>query len=102
MTTKMLKVILSSTFCLVNIGTVWHLWKDQKMFLVIFYPSLKKFENGSLKFKNLSKTHKFYVDLGQKRYLCPRDPIIGSMGYGGGGYKLKVPGTDSYPVNECI
>ena len=32
-----------------------------------------------------------------------RDPIIGSMCYGGGGgYKLKVQGTDSYPVNECI
>ena len=27
---------------------------------------------------------KFYVDLGPKRYFqVPRDPIIGSMGYGG-------------------
>ena len=24
------------------------------------------------------------------------------MGYGGGGSKLKVQGTDSYPVNEWI
>ena len=37
------------------------------------------------KFENLSTTHKFYVDLGQKKYLGPRYPIIGSMGYGGGG-----------------
>ena len=52
------------------------------------------------KFDNPSTTHKFCVDLGPKRYLGPRDPIIGSMGYGGS--KLKVQGTDSYPVNECI
>ena len=26
----------------------------------------------------------FYVDLSPKRYLGPRDPIIGSMGYGWG------------------
>ena len=24
------------------------------------------------------------------------------MCYGGGGSKLKVQGTDSYPVNECV
>ena len=34
------------------------------------------------KFENPSTTRKFYVDLGPKRYLGPRDPIIGSMGYG--------------------
>ena len=34
--------------------------------------------------KNPSTTHKFYVDLGPKRYFGPRDPIIENMGYGGG------------------
>ena len=34
-------------------------------------------------FANPRTRHKFYVDLGPKRYLGPRDPIIGSMGYGG-------------------
>ena len=29
------------------------------------------------KFENPSTTHKFYVDLGPKRYLGQRDPIIG-------------------------
>ena len=54
------------------------------------------------KFENLSTTHIFQVDLGPKRHLGPRESIIGSMGYGGGGSKLKVQGTDSYPVNACI
>ena len=45
-------------------------------------------------------THTFHVDLGPKRYLGPRDAIIGNMARGGG-YKLKVQGSDSYPVNEC-
>ena len=36
------------------------------------------------KFQNPSTTHKFYVDLGPKRYLGPRDPIIGSIVMGGG------------------
>ena len=40
-------------------------------------------------------TRKFYFDMGR------RDPIIGSMGYGGGG-KLKVQGMDSYPVSVYI
>ena len=40
------------------------------------------------KSENLSTIHKFYFDLGPKRYLGPRDPIIGSMGYGGGGVYL--------------
>ena len=39
------------------------------------------------KFENPSTIHKSYVDLGPERYLGPRDPIIGSMGYGA--YKLK-------------
>ena len=39
--------------------------------------------------------------VGPKRYLGSRHPTIGSMDYGGGeGSKLKVQGTDSYPVNE--
>ena len=54
------------------------------------------------KFENPSTTHEFYVDLGPKRYLVQRDPIIGSMGYGGGGSKLNFQGTDYYPVNERI
>ena len=38
------------------------------------------------KFENPSTSHKFYVDLGPKRYFGPKDPIIGSMDYGGGGF----------------
>ena len=72
------------------------------MVLGIFYPSWKvpKWTPKNQKIKNPSTTHKFDVDLGPKRYLGPRDTIIGSMGYGGGS-KLRVQGTDSYPVNEC-
>ena len=44
------------------------------------------------KFENPSTTHKFQVDLSPKRYFGPRDPIIGSMGNGGGGSKLKFQG----------
>ena len=67
-----------------------HHWKNSK-----WTPKYKKSENPST-------PHEFYVDLGTNRYLDPRDPIIGSMGYGGGVYKLKDKGTGSYPVNECI
>ena len=45
-------------------------------------------KNGPLKikkFENPSTTLKFYVELGRKRKLGTRDPIIGSMGYGGVG-----------------
>ena len=45
----------------------------------------KKWTPKNLKFENPSRTHKFYSDLDHKRYFGPRDPIIGSMGYGGGG-----------------
>ena len=37
------------------------------------------------KIENPSTTHKFYVDLGQKRYLGPRDLIIGYRLGGGAG-----------------
>ena len=63
---------------------------------------VKKWTTKNQKFENLNTTLKYYVDLGPKRYLGSCDPIIGSMGYGGGGSKLKVQGTDSYPVIECI
>ena len=48
----------------------------------------KKNLNGPLKIKkigNPSTTHKLYADLGPTRYFGPKDPIIGSMGYGGWG-----------------
>ena len=38
-----------------------------------------------IKIENPSTTHKLYVDLSPKRYLGPRDPFIGSMGYRGEG-----------------
>ena len=68
---------------------------------------MEKFKNRPLKIKNSKireRQKKIYVDLGPKRYLGPRDPIIVSMGYGGGGSKLKVRGTDFYPVimSVCI
>ena len=59
--------------------------RPKKGIFGIFYAWLKKFQNGPIKIKNPTTSHKFYVDLGPKRYLGPRDPIIGSMGYGGGG-----------------
>ena len=43
----------------------------------------EKWTTKNQKFENPSTTHKFYVDLGPKWYLGPRDPIIGSMGYMG-------------------
>ena len=68
----------------------------------IFSPSLnfiQKWTHKNQKFENPSTTPKFSVDLGPKRYLGPRDPIIGMGYWGGGGSKLKVQVTDSYPVN---
>ena len=63
----------------------------QKCFFGIFYPSLKIFQNEPLKIEKKSSTvRKFYFDLGPKRYLGRRDPIIVSMGS-----KLKVQGMDS-------
>ena len=62
-------------------------WKDKKVVFWIFYPPLNKFHNGPLKIKKskIQARHiKFYVDLKPKWHLGPRDPIIGSMGYGGG------------------
>ena len=44
----------------------------------------QKWTTKNKKFENPSSTHKFYVELDPKRYLGPRGPIIGSMGYGGG------------------
>ena len=44
--------------------------------------------------------HKFYFDLGPKRYLGRRNPIIGRMGLGGG-FKLNVKGI-TFPVNKRI
>ena len=78
--------------------------KDQKSVFWNILPFIEKNQKWTpkiQKFENPSKTHKFYVNLGTKRYLGPRDPIIGIMGYGGGA-KLKVQGMDFYPVNECI
>ena len=43
---------------------------------------IQKWTPKNQKFENPSTTHKFYVDLGPKRYLGPRYPIIGSMGCG--------------------
>jgi len=40
---------------------------------------LKKFQIGPLKppkIENPGTIHKFYFDLGPKRYLGPRDPVI--------------------------
>ena len=45
---------------------------------------IKKWTTKNQKFENPSNTHKFYFVLGPKRNLGPRDPIIGSMGYGEG------------------
>ena len=46
-----------------------------------------------------SKFRHTNVDLGSKRLLGRGDPITE---YGGGGFKLKVQGMDSNPVNKCI
>ena len=44
---------------------------------------LPNFEIEKIQKRTTSTTRKFYVDLDPKGYLGPRDPIIGSMGYGG-------------------
>ena len=69
-------------------NTVWHLFKNfeikrQKSFFGNILLIIEKIQN----FENLSTTHTFYVDLGPKRNLGRRYPVIGSMGYGrvGGG-----------------
>ena len=89
---------IRTTFRLVIIRTIWHLFsnfeikRSKKCVIGIFYPSLKKFQKCTLKnenFENQSPIYKFYVDLGPKRYLGPRHPIIGSMGYGVGGLNKK-------------
>ena len=48
-----------------------HYWKIEKL--------------TPLKSKIRKSEHDTHVDLGPKRCLGPRDPIIGSMGYGAGG-----------------
>ena len=47
----------------------------------------------------MSTAHKFYFDLGPKRYLGPRDPIIGS-GLWARGVTPIVQCMDFFPVND--
>jgi len=79
--------------------------RQKKWFLEYFtHNRKKKILSGHLKIKssqNLSTRRKFYFDLGSKRYLGRRDPIIGRMGYGGGSTPI-VQGMDSYPVIKYI
>ena len=74
---------IKSTFRLVIIGTVWHLFSNLKLKdkNSVFWKN-SKMDPYNKKFENPSTTHKFYVDLGPKRYLGQRDPIIGRMGFG--------------------
>ena len=53
--------------------------------IVINVKNLKNFNiyNYNQNSKIWGRHAKFYFDLGPKRYLGQRDPIIGSMGYGG-------------------
>ena len=69
-------------FRIVIIVTGWHLFSN---FELKRPKKLKWTPNNKKKIENLSSTHKFYFDLCPKRYMCRRDPIIGSMGHGGGG-----------------
>ena len=108
MTTKMLdSYSLRKSFRLVIIGTGISSQnlksKDQKVVFGIFYPSLKKFQNGPLKIKIPKSEH-------GTQMLCwfRSNKVFGSKisyywkyGLWGGGSKLKVQGTDSYHVNEC-
>ena len=90
------KSFYQNNFSSFFIGTVWHLFSNfeikrpKKCFFEYFtqhWMNSKKWTPKNHKFKNPSTTQKFYVDLGPKRYLGRRDPIIGSVGYGGGGLK---------------
>ena len=108
MTTKILeRYFIRTTYRLVIIGTVSQILtlKDKKNVFLNILPIIEKIQKWTpknQKLANPSTTHTFYDDLDSKRYQGPRDPIIGSMGYVGRGSKLKVQGTDSYPVNERI
>ena len=80
--------LIRTTFRLVIIGTVWHLFsnveikKPKKC-----YPSLKKFKNGPLKIKN-SKIRARHLN----SMLIQVQKNIW----------VQFQGTDSYPINECI
>ena len=95
---------IRTSFRLVIIGPVWHLFsnfemkRSKKCFWNIL-PSLR-IPKCSQKITKNQKTEHVYFDLDPKRYLGRRYPFIGSMGYEGGGAKLKVQGVDSYPLNS--
>ena len=60
----------------------------------------QKFTPKNQNFENPSTTLKFYVDLGPKKRV--QEILSLEVYVMGGGSKLKVHGTDSYPVNECM
>ena len=101
MTTQILESYsIRTTFRLVSIGTssqIWRLIYQKSVFrdILPIIDKIWKWTPKNQKFENPSTKHKFYFDLDTKRYLGPRNPIIGSMCLGGGLSKLKVQGTDS-------
>ena len=82
MTTKIKKVILS-----------------EQLFVLLLLAAFG-IPSRMLKLKDQKRVFSNISPIIEKIQKSPRNPIIGSMDYGGGS-KLKLQGTDSYPVNEC-
>ena len=85
-------LILLATLSILSFSKFW-MEKTRNFFSNIF-PIIKKKTKctpKNQKIKNRAQTHTLYVHVGPKRYLDRRDPIIGSMGLGGGeGLNWKV------------
>ena len=74
------------------------------MFYGIFYPSLKKIQNWNFKnqkFENRARHINSMLILVQKDIWVQEILLLEVLVMGGGGFKLKVQGTDSYPVREA-
>ena len=88
MTTKKLEsYFIKAFFCLVIIGTAWQPFSNFEikrpkkcfMYFLPFIEKIPKWTPKNRRYESLSTIHIFYFDLGPKRHLGLRDPIIGSM-----------------------